>query len=120
MLTSTVLKIKHGKLKIGLHCSGPTACASRLALTVRIKTSTGHGTRTTLKTKTLTIGAATFSVGPGGTVQVTVKLNATGRRIVSSGSGRLYANLTVFASVPAPPSTHTQRVRLMWRRKRGL
>jgi hypothetical protein len=119
-LTSTVLKIKHGKLKVGLRCSGQTACASKLALTVKIKTRTNHGTWTSFKTKVLTIGTARFSMGAEGTVQVTIKLNATGRRLVRLGSGRLYANLTIFASAPAPATTHTQRVRLVWPRKRGL
>jgi hypothetical protein len=116
-LTSAVLKVNHNKIKVGLRCSGATACASRLALTVKIKTRVGHGTGTRFKTKLLTIATARFSVGAGGTAQVTLKLNATGRRIVSSGSGRLYANLTIYASVPAPPTTRTQRVKLVWHRK---
>jgi hypothetical protein len=56
-------------------------------------------------------------VAAGGTVQLTIKLNATGRRVVSSGKGRLYANLTIYASVPAPPTTRTQRVKLVWQLK---
>jgi hypothetical protein len=114
VLTSTVLKVKHGKTKVGLRCTGSTACASKLALTVKVKIRSGHGTRTSFKTKVLTIATATFSMGPGGTVQVTIKLNAAGRRLVSSTSGRLYASLTIFASVPAPPVTSTQHVRLVW------
>jgi thermitase len=114
-ITSRFLTIKHGMTKVGLRCSGPTACASKLALTVRIKKRSGHGTRTTFKTKVLTIGTATFSAPAGGTVRVTIKLNAIGRKIVGTGSGRLYVNLTIFASAPAPPTTKTQRILLVWK-----
>jgi hypothetical protein len=114
VLTSAVLKVKHGKTVVRLRCSGVTPCASTITLTVKVKTRSGHGTRIKLRTKVLTIGTATFSVVAGGTVQVTIKLNAAGRRLVSSTSGRLYGNLTIFASVPAPPATSTQHVRLVW------
>jgi thermitase len=113
-VTSKVLKVKRGSTKVGLRCSGATACASKLTLTMRVKRKLGHGTQTSFKIKVLTIGAARFSVGAGGTVQVTIKLNATGRAVVARAHGHLYANLTIFASDPAPPTTQTERVRLVW------
>jgi hypothetical protein len=79
----------------------------------------GHGTRTSFRTKVRTIGTARFSVGPEGVVQVTIKLNDWGRRLVRLGNGRMNASLTVFASQPAPAATQTARIRLVWPRKRG-
>ena len=114
MLTSTVLKVSHNKTKVGLRCKGATACASKLALTVKVKTRVGHGTRTSFRTKVVTIGTARFSVGPEGVVKVTINLNNWGRRLVRQGNGRLNASLTVFASVPAPAATQTHRIRLTW------
>jgi hypothetical protein len=119
MLTSTVLKVSHGKTKVGLRCIGATACTSKLALKVKIKTRVGHGTRSSFKTKVLTIGMARFSVGSEGVVQVTIHLNDWGRRLVRIGNGRLNGILTVYASQPAPAATKTAHIRLVWPRKRG-
>jgi hypothetical protein len=113
-----VLTVKRGVTKVRLRCSGATACASRLALTVKVRTKSGRGTHTSFKTKVLTIGAARFSVGPEGTVLVTIKLNRTGLVLVGRAPGHLTASVTVFASVPAPPSTHSEGVRLIWARHR--
>jgi hypothetical protein len=122
-ITSRFLKVHHGMIRVGLRCSGPTACASKLALVVnvkvKVKKTSGRGTRTSIKKIALTIGAATFTAQPGGTVRVTIKPNAIGRKILATGSGRLYVNLTIFASVPAPPATQTQRVQLVWKPARS-
>jgi hypothetical protein len=122
-ITSRFLKVHHGMIRVGLRCSGPTACASKLALVVnvkvKVKKTSGRETRTSIKKMALTIGTATFAAQPGGTVRVTIKPNAIGRKILASGSGRLYVNLTIFASVPAPPATQTQRVELVWKPARS-
>jgi hypothetical protein len=117
-LTSTVLRVSHNKTKVGLRCMGATACTSKLALTVKVRTRVGHGTRTSFRTKVRTIGTARFAVGPEGVVQVTINLNDWGRRLVRVGNGRLNASLTVFASTPAPAATQTHRIRLTWPPKR--
>jgi hypothetical protein len=85
---------------------------------VKVKTRVGHGTRTSFRTKVVTIGTARFSVGPEGVVKVTINLNDSGRRLVRLGNGRLNASLTVFASAPAPAATQTHRIRLTWSPKR--
>jgi hypothetical protein len=68
------------------------------------------------RSKTTTIGTATFSIPPGKTTTIDVKLNAVGRALLDADHGRLSAILTVLKSTPAPSQTHTENVRLVLRK----
>ncbi len=88
-----------------LQVSGTGRCAGKLRLGV---------TRPVAKRRVVvkTIGTAVFSIAAGKTAAVTVKLNATGRRLLSAHRGRLNASLLLVKQSPAPALAQVARVRL--------
>jgi hypothetical protein len=59
------------------------------------------------------IGKAKFSIAPGKTAIVKVKLNATGRALLKAHHGKLTATLTVKNSLPSPASTTRKTVHVV-------
>ncbi len=90
---------------VRLRGAGIGRCAGKLRLRVRLHAA--HG-RYRLKT----IGTAVFVVSAGRTALVKLKLNATGRRLLAVGGGRLNASLLLVKSSPAPAQSRTASVRL--------
>ena len=64
-------------------------------------------------TKTQDIGTATFSVPPGKSTTIKLKLTGTGRALLSAAHGHLSATLTILKSSPAPSQTHTDAIHLV-------
>ncbi len=93
---------------VELTCSGTATCSGKLTLTA--KTTTAHGKKK--RSKTQTIGTASFSVAAGKTATVQIELNTTGRKLLSSGHGHLSAQLRISKSSPSPSETQTNKVRL--------
>ena len=88
-------------------CKGTATCSGKLTLTVKIPFKKGK------KTKTTTIGTITFSVPPGKTATIQLKLNTVGRSLLKAHHGYLSASLTVLKSSPGPAQTHIESARLV-------
>jgi len=107
-LDGTSVTVKGVTGSVELTCSGTATCSGKLTLTA--KTTTAHGKKK--RSKTQTIGTASFSVAAGKTATVQIELNATGRKLLSSGHGHLGAQLRISKSSPSPSETQTNEVRL--------
>ncbi len=101
---------KNGQADFKLTCSGASICRGKLTLTIKTKR---HGRKT--RSKTTTIGVAVFSIPPGKTTLVELRLNAAGRAAFKADHRGLSATLTVLKSFPIPLQTHTESVQLVQR-----
>ena len=79
----------------------------RGTVTLRYKQK-GKGKRFKLKT----IGSARFSIAPGKSQVVRIKLNKLGRSLFLAGHGKLNASVAVVRTTPAPTLGKTASVRL--------
>jgi hypothetical protein len=107
-LTTTSL----GKAAVKLTCTGTGNCVGELTLTVKTRDK-GRKKR---RSKTTVITTSTFSIPPGKTTTVELRLSPAGRALLSAGRGRLGATLTTLKSSPAPSQTHTESVDLVWQK----
>lgn len=113
-LLSTNISIRaNGVGQVKLSCTGTAACSGRLTLTVRVKAK-GKGKHA----RTVTLAGASFSIAPGATGMVTLKLSAAGRSQLKAARGHLSAVLTIVKSLPTPASTQTRTVQLQQKRKK--
>jgi hypothetical protein len=108
-LLGSTITVQANAAAVKLACAGLEACAGRLMLTAKITTKKGKRKHT----KTQTIATATFSIPLGKTVIIKLKLNATGRALLSAAHGRLNATLTILTTSPSPRSTQTKSVHLV-------
>jgi hypothetical protein len=104
--TATVNGSNTATLK--LTCTGSTPCSGKLTLTVNRASKKAKEA-----TNTVTIGSGSFSILPGKSGIVRVKLNATGRALLNAAHGRLSATLTILTSSITPATTQTKSVRLV-------
>jgi len=107
-LAATKLALHGGAASVRLTCAGSSACSGRLALTVR-QSYLKRGRR---RTRTLTLGSATFSIAPGATVSVRVALDAAGRHLLRARHGQLACRLTILKLSPNPRQTLDKPVTL--------
>ncbi len=101
-----------GEATVELTCTGTVACSGKLALKVKARTRKGRRTRS----ERTTIASGDFSVPPGKTADVRLKLDARGRALLRADHGLLDATLTVLKLSPAPSQTSTDRVHLVQKR----
>jgi hypothetical protein len=94
---------------VKLTCRGTGACRGKLTLTIRTKGKRGKKRRS----KMTRIGMAAFSVPPGKTTAVELKLDPVARTLLRANGGRLGATLTIFKLSPAPSQTRTEIVHLV-------
>lgn len=93
--------------------TGSVVCRGKLTLAVRVKLK-GAGAK---RYKTVIIGTASFSILPGKTKLITVRLNAAGRSRLRAANRRgLTAKLTILVSTPGPRRTLTHAIRLVLQR----
>jgi hypothetical protein len=85
----------------------------RGTVTLRYK-QTIRGKRFQLKS----IGSARFSIAPGRSQVVKIKLNKLGRKMFLAGHGKLNASLAVLRTSPAPKLAKTASVRLSVKKTR--
>jgi hypothetical protein len=97
---------------VKLDCTAGQNCTGKLTLTAK---STVKPKRKQEKTSTITIGTASFSIAGEETMSVKIKLNATGRALLSTDHGRLTASLAILQLQPAPSKTQTASVHLVQR-----
>jgi subtilisin family serine protease len=117
-LLASNLAVEDGRMKIRLRCTGLNTCQCRL--TVTVETKGRHETGTT-ETSVRTIGAADFSISPGQTATIGVKLNATGRALLNSAYGKFNtsqfnASLTILTSSPGQSWTEHETIHLSSRK----
>jgi hypothetical protein len=105
---SAITVQRSGQAAVKLACASTTTCSGRLTLTAKVTTKKGRKRHT----KTQTIGTVTFSIPAGKTVTIKLKLNGTGRALLSAAHGGLNATLTILKTSPGPSSTQTKSVHL--------
>lgn len=91
VLSGAVRTTPRGLVSLALRCRAAARCRGRVGLTAPRGAGRQKATR-------VAIGAAAYSVAAGGTGRVTVRLNATGRRLLARGRGRLAVVLTITPS----------------------
>jgi hypothetical protein len=95
-----------GEAIVELTCKGTGACRGRLTLTVQKKDRRRRSSTTIIAT-------TNFSVPPGESAAVKLRLDTAGRALLRADHGRLRATLTVLKSFPAPSQVHTDDVQLV-------
>jgi probable HAF family extracellular repeat protein len=110
-LVSTTIAInRRGQAAIMLTCTG-TAPSCVGALTLTAQTTVGRGRNK--HTITVTIGTVSGSIASGQTATVELRMNATGRALLSASHGTLAASLKIVKSSPAPTQEQTEAVSLV-------
>lgn len=106
-LDGSILTVQSsGVATVKLTCTGTATCAGTLTLAAKGKAKKGK------KAKTEQIGTAGFSIAPGTTQAVKLKLNGTGRALLGAAHGHLSATLTILKSSPSPSASAAQSIRL--------
>ena len=112
-----------GKAAVMLRCTGTGKCSGKLTLTVRMQGMfEKHGRRGKggmRHSETTTIGTASFSISPGKTMTIDVKLNAAGRALLDMDHGHLNASLEIVESSRSPAQTNTDSVHLVQQKAHG-
>lgn len=108
-LASSTAAVEGGNAAtVKLACTGATPCLGKLTLTVK------RANRKARKAaSTVTIGSGSFSIPAGKSGIIRVKLNATGRALLSAAHGRLSATLTIYTSSVTPATTQAKSVHLV-------
>jgi hypothetical protein len=97
---------------VKLTCRGTGTCRGKLTLKTRTKGKRGRKRRS----KMTTIGMAAFSVPPGKTTAVELRLDPAVRTLLNANGGRLGATLMILKLSPAPSQMHTETVQLVRQR----
>jgi PKD repeat protein len=114
LLGSSLSVSRAGSSGARLACAGSApACAGRLVLVARTRTTVGGHSRVRI----VTLATGSFSILAGRSATITLRLSASGRRILRAAHGRLPAVLSIVRSSPAPTQTQTKTVRLVQRRR---
>jgi hypothetical protein len=115
LLDTHILTGSDGDAAVELRCAGASTCHGKVILTARSQ-SQRSGKRRSRHSKATTIATTTFSIPPGKTTAVELRLNRAGRALLSADHGRLSATLTLLKSSPAPAHTYTENVQLLPRK----
>jgi Trypsin len=115
LLTSSIVVSRSGVALVKLACRGNATCHGKLALTAEIEV----GTKRKKTGRRVTIATVSFSISQNTTRSIRVKLNATGRTLLSTGSGHLSASLKILTLEPAPVRSQSKSVRLIEQKATG-
>jgi len=109
-LASTTIDVtRRGQAAIMLTCSGGApSCVGTLTLSAQSTVGRGRNKHTV----TVTIGTVSGSIASGQTATVELRLNATGRALLSATHGTLAASLKIVKSSPEPTQEQTAAVSL--------
>jgi IPT/TIG domain-containing protein/FG-GAP repeat protein len=88
---------------------GVGTCAGKLTIKVKVKVKDKRGK---VRSETRTIAVGSFSVAPGASRTVTVRLNAAGRALLGAGHGSLSAKLVILDVSPPPARAQSAIVHL--------
>jgi hypothetical protein len=108
-LSGSRLQERQGQVLVKLRCGASTSCHGKLVL--KAKRTVKRKGRTV--TQTLTIGSAYYTLRPGTSSVVMVRLSLIGRHLLHSGHGRLAARLSVSQTAPAPVRSEIRSVVLV-------
>ncbi len=100
---------RSGVAAVKLHCLGKSTCHGKLTLSVK-HTIKVKGKR---HTRIETIGSATFTLGPGATGLVKIRLAASARLALGAGHGRLGATLRILGIQTQPIKPLSEPVQLV-------
>jgi hypothetical protein len=114
LLGKNTATIKKGRTILKLRCAATSTCKGKLTLTT-VAITRGRG-RSKLP---VGIATANFSIRSGSTETITVKVNATGRRLLHSEHGRLKTSVIVLESSPHPSRKYAYTVYLTERKSRS-
>jgi hypothetical protein len=114
-----------GQATVKLRCAGTVKCSGKLSLIVRTpgmfekRGRSGKGGER--RFKTTEIGTASFSISPGKTTVVEIKLDTAGHALLSADHGRLSATLTIMKSEPVghPIQMQTEKIQLVQQKPHG-
>ncbi len=108
LLATRIATTGHGIATVKLSCTGTGTCVGKLTLTAKVKRN-GRARRS----KTETIGTATFTIRDGAKSSVKLMLNTRGRTLLSAAHGSLKATLTILETSPVPAQAKSESVRLV-------
>jgi hypothetical protein len=100
-----------GVAQVKLECRGSETCSGKLTLSAKIA-ATAKG-KNRQRSRTATIGTASFSVSGDEAKTVEIKLDAAARTALNSDRGRLSASLALLELAPNPANTQTASVDLV-------
>ncbi len=112
VLVGRRVPVRDGRARVVLRCTAPVACHGRLTLRLALETRA----RAARRSRTVTIATAGFTIPPGRTATVKLRLDTAGRLRLHAARGRLGANLAVRVLAPDPPRTRVYTVKLVSRR----
>jgi len=95
---------QNGAATVKLACVGGTSCSGKLTLQVKQFAKRKRGRRAS---RNITIGTASYAIAAGATANVTIRLNGTGRALLSADHGRLVATLQIAESGSGKVETKT-------------
>jgi hypothetical protein len=121
---TTITAQDNGDVAVKLACPGTGTCSGKLTVTVTSADTEGGAHATTTRTekkrsKTTTIGTATFSISAGKSGIVPLHLNAAGRALLKADHGKLNASLTIVESSAVSTSTRHESVHLVLQKTRS-
>lgn len=114
---TSIATTKSGKASIELACAGIGVCRGKLMLTIKGGKSRGMGKGLgkdgKVRSKTIVIGTATFSIPAGKSTIVALNLNGAGRALLGADHGHLDADLAILGLQPGLVRTPIESVRLV-------
>jgi hypothetical protein len=116
LVSASITTQRSGLAAVRLSCTGSAqTCAGKLTLTAKRQTKAGRKS-----SRTMMIGTVSFSIASGKATIVRLRLNATGRSLLSAGRGRISATLAILRSFPVPSQTKTETVHLTLQKTSSL
>jgi phosphodiesterase/alkaline phosphatase D-like protein len=116
LVSASITTQRSGLAAIGLSCAGSAqTCGGKLTLTAKSKAKAGRKS-----SRSMIIGTVSFSIASGKATIVRLRLNATGRSLLSAGRGRISATLAILKFFPGPSQTKTETVRLTLQKTSSL
>jgi hypothetical protein len=109
-LVSADIAVQGGRMSVvRLTCYGFALCDGKLTLSAKLPA----GSRAKGRTRTVTVGSASFSVPGDETKTVKIDIDAAGRGLLDADRGRLNASLAILELPPSPENTLMETVRLI-------
>ncbi len=102
LLARARIVVRGGWARVKLRCIAVVACRGRLKLAVK--------TKVRRRFRTATIGKASFSIAPGRTSSVRLRLSPVGRLLLNADRGRLHVALTILKTFPGALRRQTHSV----------
>jgi hypothetical protein len=117
-LASTRIMVQSaGTALVPLDCLGIASCNGKLTLTAKSTVRTKH--RGKRHSRAVTIGVASFSIAGDEAKTVKIRLDSTGRKVLSRDHRRLVAGLAILELAPSSQDTQVKTVQLVQEKAHG-